>query len=207
MDGAGLLSLILVGFLVVICFLIFIIMLIAAAVKGNKKRLICSFIPCLLGILVLVVYIVSENRAKANFENIPFLEVSDDSVTILNYGTGSMGSFSEYVIAQEDADGNLIRVDESSVLVETARPEYNNHLNIKFGYTFVAKEGGTSYIAVAENDCGRLAYIDIYKITADEKLAVSAEKVKHIDCHDGEDGITKQDLEEYPFIECWAEEE
>lgn len=65
----------------------------------------------------------------------------------------------------------------------------------------MAKQSGISYIAVAENDCGRPAYIDIYKITVDEKLTVSAEKVKHIDCYDGEAEITGQDLEKYPFIE------
>lgn len=46
-----------------------------------------SFIPFSILVILLVVYIASENRAKVTFEGIPSLEVSDDSVTILNYGT------------------------------------------------------------------------------------------------------------------------
>lgn len=207
MDGFGIGILVLGSILGIICGLIFIIMLIVSVVKKSKKLLICSFIPVVFFFLLLVIYLAWENRSKASFENIPFLEASDDSVTILNYGTGSMGSCSEYIIAEEDTDGNFIKVDESSVLVETARPEYSYHLDMKFGYTFVAKKSGTSYVAVAENDCGNLAYIDIYKITADEKHAVSAEKIKHVDCNDGEDDVIKQNLEEYPFIDLWVGEE
>ncbi|WP_028514337.1 hypothetical protein [Ruminococcus flavefaciens] len=198
MDGTALMIYLTLLFVGAVCGALWLILLIIGCVKKNKKRIVLSFIP--LGVFALIAgSIFAYDAVKThNFNNIPCLEVKKDTVTILNNGTGSMGSKSNYVLAEEDENGNIIvRSTErstikykgsvfvpanDSILTETDQPYYHSHIHEKFGYTFKANKTGTAYVCILESDCGSPAYLDIYKITVDNEKNAAADNIRHINC-------------------------
>lgn len=168
------LAIMLIGFLQ-ITFLIAIIIFIYNLVKAKKsqedKKLYIKKAWMSLGIwiLMLLVTIVWNVCARMRFENIPKVSEKNNQVTVINSGTGSMGSFATYVCT------------DSEIVNEVDTPHYSHFLAEKFGYTFEPAKNGQTYIALFENDCAEIAYVDVYNIVVNEENKISVEAVQHIE--------------------------
>ncbi|MBR6967900.1 MAG: hypothetical protein IKH78_05145 [Ruminococcus sp.] len=213
MDGTALIIYLTLFGVGAVCGFIWLILLIIGCVKKNKKRILLSFTP-LGAFLVIAGGIFAYDAVKRHiFENIPCLEVKNNMVTILNNGTGSMGSSSKYILAEEEGNGSLViksteksdigykgnvfKAYDDSILTEIDQPFYSSHIHEKFGYTFKANKTGTVYVCILERDCGSPAYLDIYKVTADDNMAVTVNNYKHIDC---DDNFRNELPEEFSFL-------
>lgn len=212
MDGSGMRILLLLIFGGAICGTIWLILLMIARAKNNKKLVRLSFIPIGIFALSALCLIIIEHSKWNDFQKIPYLEVKNNTVTVLNSGTGSMGSHSQYILTEEDADGKLFvrnkekslraynssvfKQDEESFLQESDTPYYHWHFYEKFGYTFTAEKAGTGYVCILEFDCGAPSYLDIYKIAAADDKSVTAEKVNHIECNN----LEKELPEKFSFL-------
>lgn len=219
MNGLAILILFIGFIMAIICFVAFISMLIAAAIKKSKKLMGFAFVPIGFFVVMVMSFLVWDYAKRKRFDSIPYLQVNENTVTVLNFGTGSMGSGSKYVMAEEDSEGNIVilckehdsvpyagniyAVDPDSALEETGRPRFNYNSSRKFGYTFTSKKAGTVYLAVAESDCGKWAYTDIYKIVIDDDLSVEAENIKHIDYDYDSERLMDEIPYEYPFVDIF----
>lgn len=169
MDALGLFVLANLFILGIIAVIAFVICMITAAVKNDADKAkmawrILGAYGVFLGLAVSINLIMG-----ARFDRIPDLSVKNNQVTILNWGTGSMGSSSEYEVSTE---GVIALVDE---------PYYAYHMAKKFGYTFEPIAVGKTEVYVTEYDFGEMAYVDIYEINVSEDLIISAEKISHMD--------------------------
>lgn len=194
--GAGLIFYILtLTVIVVIGILISIGFLIAALIKQNSKYLIRALIPILVTVSICVfltgIFCWIEERGKINFDNIEMVTIDNEdeehSITILNEGSGSMGSFSEFFILD---DGIVAKTED-------VEKDFNNLK--KFGYRFSAINEGQTVIAILEQDCGRWNYADFYTITVDENLEIVLEKTEHLEIDEGQ---TPEEVipKEYSFV-------
>lgn len=189
------------GFVVKLCFLgvffgsISLILFLAALIKKSKMLFIFSLISIVIAAgSVLINYLDMKHQHK-EFEKIPYTEINGNSVTILNFGTGSMGSYSLCAIAEEDENGNMIVTSHdyshrtSNTYSDTSdqkliikdKPHYYHTSLMKFGYTFTAAKAGTFYVCIVEMDCASVAYADVYKIVADDSSIINVEKTEHIE--------------------------
>lgn len=80
--------------------------LIAALFKHSKKILKRTLIPIsvtiLLCVLVIGIFLCLDEHGKNEFDNIEMITVDGDSITVLNEGSGSMESFSEYCFSEDN---------------------------------------------------------------------------------------------------------
>ena len=190
-----------VWFLGVVFGSVSLILFLAALIKKSKMLFIFSLISIVIAAGSVLINYLDLKHQREEFEKIPYTEISGNSVTILNYGTGSMGSYSLCAIAEEDENGNIIVMSHDynyrtskpynytlnstydSKLIITDKPLYYdyNRSTKKFGYTFTAPKAGTSYVCIVEMDCASVAYADVYKIVADDSRIINVEKTEHIE--------------------------
>ncbi|MCM1121387.1 MAG: hypothetical protein NC416_02270 [Eubacterium sp.] len=168
MNGRVLLFFFIVGAFSVTAVGIFLIMLLVAIVKKSKTLAKMAVAVLIMYGLVMAVIFSVETFRGWRFDRIPQLEVDGNQMTIINSGTGSMGSRAIYACSKE------------GILREIATPYYH-HGFIKFGFTFEAKAAGDLYVVVVEDDCADLSYADIYKVQVNQDATIAAEKVEHID--------------------------
>ena len=196
MNGSGLFLTVLLILIGIICGISWIILWIKAVSDNSRTKTIISFIPPAVFIVCLITVISINRISEHRFKEIPLIQVNEKSITILNCGTGSSGSLSKYIFAEEDANGNIIiqnkqksnsidgnvfRTDDDSILKETARISYQHGTYEKFGYTFTANKKGKVYICIAENEYNRLMYFDIYKIIVNDDMNIELENTDHIE--------------------------
>lgn len=137
-----------------------IVMFALAEIKRSKKY----FVAGIAIISLYGVFLLSEYYRLISFETYG-TKVQKDTLRIVNSGTGSLGSCAFY------------SMDGTDVLEETGTVAKRYGLmNKKFGWTFRAKKPGTGVIVVVQEETGRLAYVDAYRVTADDALQVSYEE-------------------------------
>ena len=178
------------------------VLFIVAQITKSKILSILSLISIVIAVGSIFNNCLDLSHQRKEFEKIPYMEISGNSGTILNHGTGSLGSSSICAIAEEDENGDMIvtshdysyvtsktcidtSVDTSDrKLIITDKPLYYdyNRSTKKFGYTFTATKAGTSYVCIVEIVTGDyLYYADIYKIVADDSRIINVEKTEHIE--------------------------
>ena len=180
-----------------ICGVSWIIHILIAVLKKSRKALILSFVPAVAAAVFIPMFIQYDQRLFEYRENQPLLNIEGNSVTILNEGSGILDSYSVYIKAEEDENGDIIvkgrsrsyimydfgEPESDSILRNVRRPyfEYGNYL--KYGFRFVSCKAGTSYICIAQIECQKPAYVDIYRIVSDESGITQVEKTDHIICN------------------------
>ncbi|MBD5477269.1 MAG: hypothetical protein HDR17_15040 [Lachnospiraceae bacterium] len=171
MNGYALLAFFLIAFLGIITAVIFLLMMISAAINKSKPLAKKAFKVVLAYVLALGIFIAIESVRSIRFDRIPQLSVEGNQMTIINWGTGSMGSRAIYVCSKE------------GIIKEIATPHYRNQMSAckKFGFTFESRAAGDLYVVVAEIDCADLSYADIYDVKVDLDGSIAAEKVENID--------------------------
>ena len=180
--------------IVVIAFLVLLIKGIIKRHESSGKKYVCAaFIILGVWILAVVGLDLKLRYEKKEFENIPGLSVDGNRVTILNEGSSSMGSFCTYVMSSEGAIQAVNQISSNFFMGE------------KFGYVFQIVTDEQVYLAVFENDCGKISYVDVYNINPinEEEKAVCAE---HIKVEDLNETITHL-VDDYGFSEDELEEE
>lgn len=194
-----------------VCGAVWFILILIAALRKSKKFILLSLIPVAVSAVVIAAYSITEKQRRREYDQLPVLSVSGDTVTILNSQYFVNGD-SYYIKAEEDADGNMnvtgmsrsahrtVRdpADTGAVLRLTDTPEYivRRHQR-RYGYTFTAERAGTEYVCVAETEVEYPRFVDIYRITADENRMIQVEKTMHLDY--GED-FTKELPEKFSFV-------
>ena len=198
--------------MMIVCVFAALLMMIIGIVKKKKKLLFSSFIP-------IVVFLISgfgvsyiDKSAKEKFEQIPCLELVDNTVTILNESTGQKGIGSKYILAEEGSDGTITVMGNeqskksegnfynavSGILSQTDNMiYYKNHGNVKYGYKFTANKPGTAYVCVLKEEFSNPVFVEIYKVVADNELNVLVADQKEIKC---DDDFEKNLPEEFAFI-------
>ena len=198
--------------MLIVCVAAALLLMIIGIVKKKKKVLFSSFIP-------IAVFLISgfgaayiDKSAKKKFEQIPCLELVDNTVTILNEGTGQMGIGSKYILAEEDAggtitvmgneqsknsEGNFYNAVNGILSQNDQMIYYKNRGNVKYGYKFTANKPGTAYVCLLKEEFSNPAYVKIYKVVADNNLNVSVADQKEIKC---DDDFEKNLPEEFAFI-------
>lgn len=171
MNGYALLAFFLIAFLGIITAVIFLLMMVSAAINKSKPLAKMAGKVVLAYVLALGIFIVIESVRSIRFDRIPQLSVEGNQMTIINQGTGSMGSQAIYVCSEE------------GIIKEINAPYYRNQMSarMKFGFTFESRAAGDLYVVVAEIDCADLSYADIYDVKVDQDGSIAADKVENID--------------------------
>lgn len=197
MSATLIIYILILALILVIGIVVSIGFLTAALIKHDKKLMKGIPISILAAVLLCVLFNFAfwkfEEDKKDQFDNIEMVTIDNDSqehsITILNDGSKSMGSFAKYCILDD------------SVVVETKEVEKQCNLLMKFGYRFVAKSEGRTVIAILEHDCGKLNYVDFYTVTVDENRNIFLDKSEHFDVGES-DTLEEVIPEEYSFIFC-----
>lgn len=171
MNGYALLAFFLIAFLGIITAVIFLLMMVSAAINKSKPLAKKAFKVVLAYVLALGVFIAIESVRSIRFDRIPQLSVEGNQMTIINCGGSQWGSQVQYVCSEE------------GIIKEIDTPYYRNQMStrMKFGFTFESRVAGDLYIVVAEIDCADLSYADIYDVKVDQDGSIAAEKVENID--------------------------
>ncbi len=195
MSGSLIIIVFVIAAVLAVGLLIFLGILIAGFVKHDKKLVKLSFIPLgsiiLLEGLIIILFVCAEGRIKDNFDNREMVTVDNKSdertITILNSGSESMGSFTGYYFLNENV---LEKIEDVEV-------QFNNLK--KYGYKFSAVNEGQTVIAILENDCARWTCVDFYTVSVDENLEITLIKTEKFDIGEGE---TLEDVvpQEYSFF-------
>lgn len=171
MNGYGILVSFLIAFFGIITAAIFLIIINIAVINKSKPLAKTAFIVVLMYALALGIFFAREKVRSIRFDSIPQLSVDGDQMTIINWGTGSMGSRAIYLCS------------EQGIIEEIDTPYYRDRMSlyIKFGYTFASRAAGALYVVVLESDCADPSYADVYEVKVDQDGSIAAEKVEHID--------------------------
>lgn len=172
----------------------FLIMMLIAIVKKSKLLAKKACVVVLAYVSLLVIFFMLDRIRAMRFDFIPQLAVDGNHMTVLNSGTGSMGSRAVYVCSEE------------GIIEEIATPSYRYYMNKKFGFTFKARAEGEVYVVVIESDCGDWSYADIYEVNVRQDGLLSAEKAEHVDPILMEEFLEYL-MEEYGFTREGVEEE
>jgi len=163
MNGAGILMFFFISFTAIVTLISFITLLIKS--KNNRKYKKIAWIMFISYIVFIAAILAVPNIL---FRNIKKLEVKDNTVTILNSGTGSMGSNATYDYSAE------------GIIKEISQPRYNYYMDEKFGYTFESISPGEINLLVIEIDCGNIAYADVYRVEVCDDLSLEVCHVENI---------------------------
>lgn len=166
MNGAGIMMFSFISFTAIVMLIAFITLLIKS--KNNRKYKKTAWIALISYIVFITIILIVPNIW---FLNIPSLKVKDNSVTILNSGTGSMGSRAMY----DYSDDGIIK--------EISQPKYNYYMDMKFGYTFESISPGEINLMVTEIDCGDIAYADVYRVKVYDDLSLEVSHIENIDVY------------------------
>lgn len=171
MNGYALSVFFIFAFLGVITAIIFLLMMLSAAINKNKPLANMAVKLVLVYVAAIGIFIVVDIVLGIRFDLIPQLSVSGDQMTIINSGNAQWGSQAIYVCSEED------------ILEEIDTPYYREKMSvrIKFGYTFESRAVGSLYVVVVESDCADLSYADVYDVKVDQDGSIAAEKVENID--------------------------
>lgn len=173
---------------------VFLIMMLIAIVKKSKSLAQKACVVVLAYVSLLVIFFILDGIRAMRFDFIPQLAVDGNQMTVLNSGTGSMGSRAVYVCSKE------------GIIEEVDTPSYRYYMSMKFGFTFEARTEGEVYVAVIESDCGDWSYADIYDVKVGQDGSLSAEKAEHVDPILMEEFLEYL-MEEYGFSREIVEEE
>ncbi len=152
MNGNALLVYIIFVLLGMFALCVFLIMMLIAIVKKSKLLAKKACVVVLAYVSLLVIFFMLDGIRAMRFDFIPQLAVDGNQMTVLNSGTGSMGSRAVYVCSRE------------GIIEEIATPSYRYYMSKKSGFTFEARAEGEVYVAVIESDCGDWSYADIYEV-------------------------------------------
>ncbi len=169
MNGNALLVYIIFVFWGIFSLGVFLIMMLIAIVKKSKLLAKKACVVVLAYVSLLVIFFMLDGIRATRFNFIPQLAVDGNQMTVLNSGTGSMGSRAVYVCSEE------------GIIEEIDTPSYRYYMSKKFGFTFEARAEGEVYVAVIESDCGDWSYADIYEVNVRQDGSLSAEKAEHVD--------------------------
>lgn len=186
MNGNALLVYIIFVLLGMFALGVFLIMMLVAIVKKSKSLAKKACVVVLAYVSLLVIFFILDGIRAIRFDFIPQLAVDGNQMTVLNSGTGSMGSGAVYVCSEE------------GIIEEIDTPSYRYYMSEKFGFTFEARSEGEVYIAVIESDCGDWSYADIYEVKVGQDGSLSAEKAEHVDPISIEEFLEYL-MEEYDF--------
>ncbi|MBO4876866.1 MAG: hypothetical protein J5501_02540 [Ruminococcus sp.] len=200
------------------------VLFIVAQITKSKILSILSLISIVIAVGSIFNNCLDLSHQRKEFEKIPYMEISGNSGTILNHGTGSLGSSSICAIAEEDENGDMIvtshdysyvtsktcidtSVDTSDrKLIITDKPHYDHNSTMKFGYTFTATKAGTSYVCIVAQrcvDCGNFRNSAVvYKIVADDSRIINVEETEHIEYNQNiKEELTKRFLFDPEWLE------
>lgn len=194
MNGNALLVYIIFALLGRLALGVFLIMMVIAIVKKSKSLAKKACIVVLVYVSALVIFFALDGIRVMRFDHIQQLKVDGHQMTVLNSGTGSMGSRAVYICSEE------------GIIEEIDTPSYHYYMSMKFGFTFEARTAGEVYVAVIESDCGDWSYADIYDVKADQDGSLAAEKVEHVDPIVMEEFLEYL-MEEYSFSREGVEKE
>ena len=180
-----------------ICTVSWLIHILIAALKKSRIALILSFVPAVAAAVFIPMSIQYDQRLTNVFEKPALLETEDRNVAILNEGSYILNSYSVYIKAEEDENGDIIvkgrnrsyiffdfgEPESDSILRNVGRPYFEYGDDLKYGFRFVSCKAGTSYICIAQIECQKPAYVDIYRIVSDESGITQVEKTDHIICN------------------------
>lgn len=193
MSGSALLVYIIFALLGRLTLGVFLIMMLVAIIKKSKALAKKACVVVLAYVSVLVIFFMLDGIRAMRFDFIPQLTVDGNQMTVLNSGTGSMGSQAVYVCS------------EKGIIEEIDTPSYRYYMSMKFGFTFEARTAGEVYVAVIESDCGDWSYADIYEVKVGQDGSLSAENVEHADPISMEEFLEYL-MEEYGFSREGVEE-
>lgn len=194
MNGNALLVYLIFVFLGMFALGVFLIMMLIAIVKKSKSLAKKACVVVLAYVSLLVIFFILDGIRAMRFDFIPQLAVDGNQMTVLNSGTGSMGSGAVYLCSEE------------GIIEEIDTPSYRYYMSKKFGFTFEARTEGEVYVAVIESDCGDWSYADIYDVKVGQDGSLSAEKAEHVDPILMEEFLEYL-MEEYGFSREIVEEE
>lgn len=193
MNGNALLVYIIFVLLGMFALCVFLIMMLIAIVEKSKLLAKKACVVVLAYVSLLVIFFMLDGIRAMRFDFIPQLAVDGNQMTVLNSGTGSMGSRAVYVCSGE------------GIIEEIATPSYRYYMSKKSGFTFEARAEGEVYVAVIESDCGDWSYADIYEVNVRQDGSLSAEKAEHADSILMEEFLEYL-VEEYGFTREGVEE-
>ena len=127
MSGSALLVYIIFALLGRLTLGIFLIMMLVAIIKKSKALAKKACVVVLAYVSVLVIFFMLDGIRAMRFDFIPQLTVDGNQMTVLNSGTGSMGSRAVYVCS------------EKGIIEEIDTPSYRYYMSMKFGFTFEAR--------------------------------------------------------------------
>lgn len=194
MNGSALLVYIIFVLLGMFALGVFLIMMLVAIIKKSKSLAKKACVVVLAYVSLLVIFFILDGIRAMRFDFIPQLAVDGNQMTVLNSGTGSMGSRAVYVCSKE------------GIIEEVDTPSYRYYMSMKFGFTFEARTEGNVYVAVIESDCGDWSYADIYEVKVGQDGSLSAEKAEHVDPISMKEFL-KYLMEEYGFSREEVEKE
>lgn len=163
MSGAGMMLVFGIKISAIIVLIIFGKLLKKSAENKGLKKLAFAILSIYLVSVSLIIIIPAKR-----YNGIPNLAVEERQFTVINEGTGSMGSYATYACSKE------------GTIKEINQPCYTHYMKKKFGYTFEAVAAGELYLAVLEHDCDDLAYADIYAVKVEHDLSLEVTHVEKI---------------------------
>lgn len=195
MNGAGII-LVFGIFISAIIIVITLIVLLVKSVKKPKLRIVALVILALYILSIYLIVVLPEKRFEKIETSNPICDEVSNEITVLNFGTGSMGSFSVLLFSND----NTVKVSRE--------PHYQHYMNEKFGYTFSPVKEGDVYALVTEIDCADISYADVYHMYVDENNVLSVREYEHIKIREiGKENFASYVADNYNFQKEIIEEE
>lgn len=160
----GIILLFSIFLIALIVFITFIVLLVCSRKKKELRKVAWGILCTFIIVIVLILYVPYKV-----FDSIPQMSVKGNQLTVLNRGTGSMGSYVTYMYSDQ------------GILDKVAEPHHSHMADEKSGYTFAGISAGELNLLVVEHDCGALAYADVYRVTVYDDLAIDASHIEKID--------------------------
>lgn len=139
-------------FIAAIIFIVLFIKALTSSVSDDRHYMRTAFIVMGIWLVMLLAYIICNKLAEKRFEDIPLLSVEENTFTVLQEGSSSLGTESNYFLSGDD------------ILNETEQTIYRMGLLTKEGYTFEIEKSGQAYLALVQLRGGNNFAIDVYSV-------------------------------------------